>query len=135
MAFSSDSFDNLLFKQIGDTRATRTKDDDDVLQILQSLTKMPSMSKDCADPKKNAIDGLYVEAVQGAPRTFTLSADRTVDKDHLAKLAASYHEDGKLATTLLAFANDMGDEHAGNEELTKVMRELHRAAIPQIVAK
>jgi hypothetical protein len=134
MAFSQGPFDNSLLKEIDDARATRTENDDSVLLVLDSLCELSSFSEDPNVLKTDRADRMYAEAVQ-MPRTITLPATAEIDKDQLIKLSESYEQDTKLANTMLAFANDLGETQACNEEMTKVMRTLHQSAIPQLVAK
>jgi hypothetical protein len=134
MAFPQGPFDNSLLKDIDEARATRTENDDNVLQVLESLRELSSVSEYQAVPERNADGDFHVETAN-LPRTVLFSRNETIDKDQVTKLVESHQQDTKLATTMLGFANDLGEEHPGNAELTKIMRTLHRTAIPQIVTK
>jgi hypothetical protein len=147
MDFPARPFDNDLLGHIDSFRNTGTKDDNHVLQVLQSLSAICTSSKDSepenvlfvdgANPHKNVLDRLFVQAVP-TMRQFAMAANETVDDDQINKLDednGNAYQDEQLATTLLAFANDLGIEYAGNEGLETAMRELHQLAVPMIVAE
>jgi hypothetical protein len=134
MAYNRGPFDNAILQAADDVQATGIKNDDDLLKLLQSISDMAKVPNNVAVSKVNTKDDLNAENIE-MPRVIKLPTTEDVDKDLVMEMAKSYREDAKLATTLVTFANDIGEEHEKQVHSSQFMKELSRVAIPQIVAR
>jgi hypothetical protein len=134
MANNPIPFDNTILQAVDDVHATGTENDDELLQLLQSISDIATVSDDVADSKVNTTSGLNAKNVKMS-RVIKLPTTEEVDIDFVKKMVKSYEEDAKLANTLVAFANDRGVQREKQADSSQFMKELTRAAIPQIVAR
>jgi hypothetical protein len=68
-------------------------------------------------------------------RAIPLPTTPEVDMDYFMKMVESYKKNARLATTLVAFANDLREQHEEDLQWTQIMTALNRGAVPQIVAR
>lgn len=127
--------DSDVYREFQKTQASRNKDDDEVVRLLQSLRgECAAALGPYAQVGRKATDGLEVETLPTVRKIPEVTEGR-LDNEDIRKLSALYENDHQMATTLLAFANDLGPEWTGHEDLTKSMKALNRSAIPELVAE
>lgn len=132
MAFSRKGFNNNVFEARRLLRETREHEDDEILQMLQTLATGLEPSADVT-PQLRTAD--LTEKPYPMSRTIAMPVGIKMNKEPLLMLAKLYRQDQILANEMLAKLNDSKYSENDRDQTSEQRRALNRCAIRELLCE